>query len=184
VTSTEAPGQLEKGAQPVAASVIRFMQAIQQESGNNAVAENYVHHAEGNPHFSDRSIGEYSFDVHPWPTADADPNTGFYDPDKAFKYFEAVERASQKPDINMEWWAFYNDAKVIEKFNKAVGKGRIWFIGGSGGGTHHHGPEPYILHIHFNVMPKDLAARYLATRDLLAEAHKIFEAFLKAGALF
>ena len=182
VTSKEAPGQLQAGAQPVAASVVRFMQAIQQESGITAVAENYAHHAKDNPHFSDRSIGEYSFDVH-LPDRLIDPGTGFYDPDAAIKYFEAVERASKKLDI--EWMALYNDAKVIRKFNTAVGKGRIVFQGGGGGGTYHHGPEPFILHIHFNIMPKDLAATFLATRDLLEKAHKIFEAYLgRTEALF
>lgn len=181
VTSRQAPGQLEEGAKPVAASVVRFMKAVQQESGTTAVAENYEGHAEGNPHFKDRPVGEYAIDVH-LPVR-VDPDTGFYDRDAAIKYFEAVERASQKLDI--EWMAFYNDAQVIKKFNESVGKARIVFIGGSHGGTFHHGPEPYILHVHFNIMPKDLADKFLTVRHLEAEAHKIFEAFLgQSGALF
>lgn len=183
LTSTDAPAQLEKGAQPVAASVVHFMQAIQQESGTTAKAENYKNHAAANPHFTDRSIGEYSFDVHP--PLRIDPGTGFYDTDAVIKYFEAVERASQRPALNIEWMAFYNDAEVVKKFNREVGKGRIGFSGGGGGGTYHHGPEPYILHIHFNIMPKDLAKQFLGTRDLLAKAQKIFQQFLgTTGTLF
>lgn len=184
VTFKEAPGQLEAGAKVgVAASVVRFMKAIQQVSGTTAIAENYEHHADQNPHFKDFPVGEYSFDVHL--PIHINPDTGFYDTAAAIKFFEAVEQASNKPDVKVEWMALYNDAEVIKKFNKSVGKARIVFVGGSHGGTFHHGPEPYILHVHFNIMPKDLADKFLTVRHLEAEARKIFEAFLgQSGALF
>jgi Domain of unknown function (DUF4157) len=182
VTPAQAPGQVEKTSKPVTESVVHLMKKVQELSGDAAVAENYGGHAKANPHVSDSSIGEYSFDVHP-KKPHFNPDTGFYDRDEVIKYFEAVERASQ--DLKIEWLAYYNDIEVIKRFNKAVGKGRIGFSGGGGHGTYHHGPEPYILHIHFNIMPKDLADKFFTTRDLLDRAHKIFEAFLAdAGALF
>jgi hypothetical protein len=62
---------------------------------------------------------------------------------------------------------------------ESVGKGRIWFSGGGGEGTFHHGPVPYILHIHFNLMPTDLASNFLVGK-LLVKAHSIFDDFIKS----
>jgi hypothetical protein len=178
VEPADAPEQLEQGkdASPSAASVVRFMKAVQEESKSKVLAENYAGHEKANPHFDDRSIGHYSFDVH-LPQDDIDPQTGFYVRAKALAFFKAVEKASQRPGMNIEWLAFYNDAAVMKEFNDSVGKGRIWFSGGGGEGTFHHGPAPYILHIHFNIMPTDLASKFLVGK-LLVKAHKIFDDFI------
>jgi len=34
-------------------------------------------------------------------------------------------------------------------------------------GSIHHGPEPYFLHIHFNIMPRSDAAQYMAGKGTL-----------------
>jgi len=172
VTWQQAPNQLEKGAAPVTQSVVTFWKAVQAElsAGHQKdVAENYADHETHNPHFTDLSIGKYSFDVHPSVPVVAD--TGFYDRAALLDYLGAIERASAKSGI--EWVAFYNDMAVVRQFNDAVKKRRLVFSGGGGHGQFHHGPEPYILHLHINVMPKDLAAVFL-TGQRLIEAKRIF----------
>jgi hypothetical protein len=180
VTAADAPGQMEKDATPVSASVVTFMKSVQAESGLNAVAGNYKGHEKWSPHVSDDSIGKFSFDVSP-PVA-VDPQTGFYNQAELLKFLEAVERAGTKTGI--EWMAFYNDAAVVRQFNDSVKKGRIGFSGGGGGGTYHHGPQPYILHLHFNIMPNDLRAKFLVGAAL-QKAQKAFKAYLqRIDALF
>jgi hypothetical protein len=174
VTTADAPGQMEKDATPVSASVVTFMKSVQAESGLNAVAGNYKGHEKWSPHVSDDSIGKFSFDVSP-PVA-VDPQTGFYNQAELLKFLAAVERAGTKTGI--EWMAFYNDATVVRQFNDSVKKGRIGFSGGGGGGTYHHGPQPYILHLHFNIMPNDLRAKFLVGAAL-QKAQKAFKAYLK-----
>jgi hypothetical protein len=174
VTWQQAPDQLEAGAAPVAASVVRFWKAVQQEVSpkhSNDKAENYGGHETHSPRFTTLSVGKYSFDVHP---SVKKSQTGFYERGELIEYFKAVEEASQKTGI--EWVAYYNDATVIRKFNDLVKKRRIVFSGGGGHGQYHHGPEPYILHVHINIMPKNLAALYLVG-DRLIKARKIFESW-------
>ena len=79
--------------------------------------------------------------------------------------------------MGIEWDAFYNDASVIKEVNDTIGKQRLVFSGGGGHGTYHHGPDPYILHEHFNIMPTDLAAVYLVGKKL-ERAKQIFKQFI------
>jgi hypothetical protein len=160
-TSDDAPKQLEKDATPVAASVVRFMAAVQAESGDPSVAENYAGHELANAHFPGTVVGHYSFDIHP--KISEDP-TGFYDHTKIVKYFLAMDRAAKT--TNIEWMAFYNDAAVVREVNDTLGTGHVGFSGGGGGGKFHHGPAPYILHVHVNIMPKDLEAKFKVGRSL------------------
>jgi hypothetical protein len=57
----------------------------------------------------------------------------------------------------MAWVAFYNDFEVAKTVNEKLGGLHAGFSGGGHPpfqkGSFHHGPEPYILHIHFNIMP-------------------------------
>jgi hypothetical protein len=178
VTWQQAPDQLEARAAPVAASVVSFWKAVQEEVGQKHKtdkAENYGAHEKWSPHFTDRSIGKYSFDVHP--SVNIVPQTGFYNRAELIEYFKAVEKASQKTGI--DWVAFYNDAAVIREFNDFVKKRRLAFSGGGGGGTYHHGPAPYILHIHVNIMPRDLAAVYLVGERLI-KAREVFQSWWAA----
>jgi hypothetical protein len=156
------------------------MEAVQIESKLPAKADNYRDHEKFSPHFDPSSIGKYSFDVSlPIPE---DPATGFYDRDKTIEFFQAVERAATK--VNIEWMAFYNDAKVVIAVNDSIGKGRIAFSGGGGGGSYHHGPNPYLLHVHFNIMPVDLATRFVVGTTLQRAKKALEEFWAKAGAYF
>jgi hypothetical protein len=161
-TSADAPKQVEKGAVPVAKSVVTFMAALQAESNDAAVAENYKDHELANPHVATAAIGHYSFDIHP--TIAEDPDTGFYQHALVVAYFMAMERAAKA--TNIEWMAFYNDAAVVKEVNDALGVGHVAFSGGGGHGQYHHGPAPFILHIHVNIMPKDLEAKYRVGKKL------------------
>jgi hypothetical protein len=180
MTSDDAPKQVEKGAKPVAASVVKYMVAVQAESGDLAVAENYSGHELANAHFPGIVVGHYSYDVHP--TIAQDPATGFYERTKMVRYFLAMERAAQK--TNIEWMAFYNDASVVKEVNDTLGVGHVAFSGGGGGGTFHHGPAPYILHVHVNIMPKDLEARFRVGRSLAAIKQVVADFLAGMGARF
>ena len=76
-----------------------------------------------------------------------------------------MEQAADATGI--EWVALYNDFEVAKTVNEKLGKMRIGFSGGRSAGpgqegSIHHGPAPYLLHIHFNIMPKLLATAYVA----------------------
>lgn len=174
LSAKDAPDQLEEDAEPVAASVVRFWKAVQEESHSKTKAENYTGHEKWSPHFPDIIVGHYSFDAHP--DVNIDKDTGFYEHKGIVEFFLAVEKASQRKGMGIEWDAFYNDASVIKEVNDTIGKQRLVFSGGGGHGTYHHGPDPYILHVHFNIMPTDLAAVYLVGKKLV-RAQQIFKQF-------
>jgi hypothetical protein len=179
-TADSAPGQVAKQSRPVADSVVRFMEAVQTESKTQAKADNYLDHEKFSPHFDSSSIGKYSFDVSlPF---NKDPDTGFYDRAKTIEFFKAVERAAEK--TNIEWVAFYNDAEVVLAVNDSLGKGRIAFSGGGGRGTYHHGPDPYLLHVHINIMPVDLANKYLVGAALTQAIKKLEDFWQQVNARF
>jgi hypothetical protein len=72
--------------------------------------------------------------------------------------FKAADRAAQNTGI--EWVALYNDFEVARTVNETLKERHIGFAGGSKDGSIHHGPAPYLLHIHFNIMPAgDLVPR-------------------------
>jgi hypothetical protein len=141
------------------------MAAVQKAWGKAVVAENYLDHEKSNAYVGNSNgIGKYSFDVHLPVAAQSD---GFYEHGATVAFFMAVEQAANAADI--EWMALYNDASVANAVNKSVGVRRIYFSGGGGPsnappekeGSFHHGPAPYILHIHFNIMPKHLVRSFL-----------------------
>jgi hypothetical protein len=154
--------------EPVAPSVVVFMKAVQRESGLKALASNYPGHERSNPWVGNiEGIGKYSFDVHlDWLIKKN--AEGFYEREPIIKFFLAVDRASKATKI--AWAAIYNDFEVAKKVNETLGSRRIYFSGGRDGpggpGSIHHGPEPYLLHIHFNVMPNDLSAQYFAGKNV------------------
>ncbi len=180
LTSADAPKQVEKGAVPVAKSVVRFMAALQAESKDAAVAENYKDHELASPHVATAAVGHYSFDIHP--TIAENPDTGFYEHDAVVAYFMAMERAAKK--TNVEWMAFYNDTAVVKKVNDDLGVGHVAFSGGGGHGQYHHGPAPFILHIHVNIMPKDLEAQFRVGNKLGDLTHIVEQYLAAMGALF
>ena len=163
-SATEHKGVIQAGSADVANSVVTFMDAVQKESKIKAEAENYPQHELGNPWLGGdpTHVGKYSFDVHLdgyiKKTAD-----GFYDRAAVVQYFFAVDRAAKA--TAMEWVAFYNDFEVAKEVNEKLGGLHIGFSGGGGAppfekGSFHHGPAPYVLHIHLNIMPLKLKEKF------------------------
>ncbi|MFD4507780.1 hypothetical protein [Streptomyces sp. NPDC058457] len=155
-----AQGQDVPGSSP---TVVRFIEAVQKETGWHVKADNYPNHANSNPLLGDKeSVGEYSFDMDLSGFLKITED-GFYERDKLVGFLVAVDRAARHERI--AWNAYYNDAVVAGRVNAAVGRSRITFSGGGGPknnpGSYHHGPGLYVLHMHFNVMPVDIAAQYL-----------------------
>lgn len=156
-----------RDARPVSPSVVVFMKEVQKQTGTKVLAGNYDRHERYSPSVgSIEEVGKYSFDVDPgaWIKANAE---GFYEHAALVKFFLAVDRAASVTQI--AWMAFYNDFAVAKEVNETLGKQRIHFSGAHGGpggeGSIHHGPAPYILHIHFNIMPNALAAQYFAGKN-------------------
>jgi hypothetical protein len=160
--------QANKNEAGFSPSVAKFMAALQPASGLRVQAENYGGHEEANPLVGNlKTTGKYSFDLHPG--IPEDKNTaGFYDHDKVVKFFLAIEKAAQA--TGMAWTAYYNDFSVAKEVNEQIKARRIGFSGGGSPataapddrGSLHHGPAPYILHIHVNIMPRELAAQFFA----------------------
>jgi hypothetical protein len=148
----------------VSPSVVRFMKELQKETKSRVLAENYPRHEQSNLFVGDiTGIGKYSFDIQPGITVD--DNTGFYEHKKMVEFFIAVDRAAVA--TNVAWVAFYNDFEVAKEVNETLGKMHVGFSGGGGPktgnpgpGSFHHGPAPYILHVHFNIMPIDLKEQF------------------------
>jgi hypothetical protein len=174
-TAESARAQIETGSAPVAESVVEFMVAVQAAAKDNSVkASNYANHEQANPHFENDSIGKYSFDVDLPFKHNSD---GFYDRQETIKFFRDLE--SLAVDLKIEWFALYNDARVIIEVNDHLPHARVGFSGGGNHGQFHHGPDPYILHVHFNIMPTKLRDQYLVGKQMKDVVAK-FEAFLKS----
>jgi len=162
------PDTVAEKSTPVAPSVVTFMKAVQKESGIKALAGNYGDHEKHSPYLGNiEGIGKYSFDVH-LSTIKVNAE-GFYEREPLINFFLAVDRAAKATGIG--WIALYNDFEVAKTVNEALGKRRIGFSGmGStkdDPGSIHHGPSPYLLHLHFNIMPASLAAQYTAGKGTL-----------------
>jgi hypothetical protein len=172
VKATDHADVLQSGSTPVAPSVVKFMKAVQKESKLKVVAENYPGHELANPWLGGdpKNVGKYSFDVDleglievnrgSPPDANAE---GFYDRKPLIDFFLAVDRAAGT--TGMEWVVFYNDFDVAKAVNEKLGRLHIGFSGGGGDagfskGSFHHGPKPYVLHVHFNIMPIDLKEKF------------------------
>lgn len=166
VTLTDHKDTLAQGpdARPVAPSVVVFMKEVQKQTGTKVIAANYADHESFSPRAGPEKVGKYSIDVYPWIKADAE---GFYEHEPVVKFFLAADRAATA--TNVAWMAYYNDFAVAKEVNEKLGKLRIKFSGahdGPGGkGSIHHGPAPYLLHIHFNIMPTALAEKYFADKE-------------------
>ncbi len=182
VKASDHPDVVEATSTPIAPSVVRFMEAVQKESKIKAVAENYPEHEKANPWVGDpKGIGKYSFDVHLEGFVKKN-DEGFYDRKPLIDYFLAVDRAAAATKI--EWVAFYNDFEVAKTVNEKLGKIHIGFSGGGGvapfsKGSFHHGPAPYVLHIHFNIMPIDLKENFDQAMALKPLVDKVILPFLE-----
>jgi hypothetical protein len=170
VSAASRPDLFEQDANSpgFAASMVKIMEAIQAQYRHRVIAINYGGHAEANPSFGGQAnAGLYSvdIDISAWAPVNAD---GFYDHAGAVEFFMAVEAATRVGDF--AWLAFYNDFAVAEEVNRRIGKFRVNFSGAGGPpnpppekkNSYHHGPAPYILHIHMNFMPSTLALQYVA----------------------
>ncbi|HKN54608.1 MAG TPA: hypothetical protein VJX66_19060, partial [Amycolatopsis sp.] len=172
VKPAAAPDQLEKDSVGSAQSVVTFVRAVQRQwHGHLIKAGNYGGHELGNPHYGNvEFLGKFSFDVDLGSFAKVRED-GFYEHDPVVDFFLAVERASA--ETNIGWLALYNDFAVAKEVNEQIGEFRIGFSGGGSPikappekeGSLHHGPAPYILHIHFNIMVRQPAAMLLRDKD-------------------
>jgi hypothetical protein len=143
-------------------TVIAFMKALRKVYRPQVLAGNYADHEKHSMSIGDKdSLGKNSFDIF----LNAKINEeGFYDRKEAVDFFLAMERASKASRI--AWVAYYNDFPVAEEANKKIGKLRVQFSGTGAGGSIHHGPAPYILHIHVNVMSQDTAGQTFVGRPV------------------
>lgn len=154
-----------KTSAPVAPSVVEFMKAVQKESALKAMADNYADHEKHSPYVGNiEEVGKYSFDVDLSGLIKVNAE-GFYERAALVNFFLAVDRAATATQI--AWIAIYNDFEVAKTVNEKLGHHRIGFSGGGDEGSIHHGPAPYILHVHFNIMPTGLAGQYLAHKARL-----------------
>jgi hypothetical protein len=160
------PATVARGSTPVAPSVVTFIAAVQRESGLTRVkASNYTDHEKHSPYFGNvDDVGKYSFDVHLDGLIGINAE-GFYEREPLIRFLLAVERAAVATDI--AWIALYNDFEVARTVNERLGERRIGFSGGGRDGSIHHGPAPYLLHLHFNIMPRSLAGQFLAGQNTL-----------------
>jgi hypothetical protein len=160
VLPAQAKGVLEPGSPGSASTAVVLIRELQKQwHGRKVLAENYGGHEFGNPFFGPREwLGKFSFDVHLDEWVGRDSQTGFYEHAGVVDFFKALEQASQETQIG--WLAWYNDFSVAKEINEWVGQYRIGFSGGGSPrnpspeqeGSFHHGPEPYVLHIHINVI--------------------------------
>ena len=172
VLPAAAPDQLAADSVGSAESVVTLMRAVQRHwHGRKVKASNYLRHELGNPHFGNvEFLGKYSFDVFLDSFVKIRPD-GFYEHEPTVEFFLAVERASV--ETNIGWLALYNDFDVAKQVNEHIGGFRVAFAGGGSPkdapeaklGSIHHGPAPFILHIHFNIMVGQRAALLLRGRD-------------------
>lgn len=61
---------------------------------------------------------------------------------------------------------------------------RVGFSGGGNHGQFHHGPAPFILHVHFNIMPLDLRDKYLVGTQVAGLAKKLEDFLASINARF
>jgi hypothetical protein len=172
VPASANPGLVEQAADSPGYSptVIRLLRALRGVYTGRMKVSNYGGHARSNMYVGDvEGVGEYSFDVHLHAAINDD---GFYEHAAAVGFFLALDQAARATDT--AWVAYYNDFAVMREVNERLHKLRIGFVGADTPrqakpgeeASLHHGPEPYILHIHVNVMPKKLAAQFFASHGV------------------
>jgi hypothetical protein len=94
--------------------------------------------------YSTHSWKEYSVDMF---LTDKPSAEGYYDRDKMVSFFLAADASAEA--VKCEWRALYTDFEVGKRVNEALGVKRVHF-------QWHHGPAPYVLHAHFDIMPTNL----------------------------
>lgn len=166
VPASANPDLVVQGSDPLAPTVIRLMRALRTVYGPHVLADNYGGHPQGSSYVGNiEEVGQYSFDL----ALIGEKNSeGFYDRAEALRFFRALNRAARATGI--AWVAYYNDFEVAREINEALGQVRVGFSGAGTPrdaptekqGSIHHGPDPYILHIHINVMPISTAGQFLA----------------------
>lgn len=86
-------------------------------------------------------MGAYSIDVQPWIERDA---RGFYNPEKTKQLFAAINAAATAAHV--KWKALYGDFEVGKAVNQRFRTRKVGF-------QWEHGPAPFVLHIHLDVVP-------------------------------
>jgi len=122
----------DPGSGGVGDSVVRFIRELQNVAPLDAYT--YTHH--------ERPIWWRNV-VDVEPRIDQDER-GYYDLDQVTAFLHQAERVAQAQ--NLRWSALYTDFDAAKRINEALGERRVDF-------QWEHGPHPYVLHIHFYVVP-------------------------------
>jgi hypothetical protein len=118
----------------VADSVVVFVTTLKALSSVDIGASTYRTH----------SWGRYSVDLFPSiPKNDA----GYYDQDAVVEVFRTIDAAARL--TNVRWRALYTDFDVAKRVNAELTRKQVGF-------QWEHGPDPYVLHIHVDIMPLDV----------------------------
>lgn len=126
ITADEREGDLE-----VADSVVTFVTKLKEISDVSIGVSTYRSH----------SWGRYSIDV--FPSIDKDAS-GYYDQDAVVAVFIKIDEAARA--TNVRWRALYTDFDAAKRVNAQLGRRQVNF-------QWEHGPDPYVLHIHLDIMP-------------------------------
>lgn len=116
--------------------VATFVAKLQEISAIPFTGSSYGGHGGGGV----KGLG-FSIDLFPKLAVD---KRGFYDPDKTAQFFRFIHRAAT--ETGCRWRAVYNDSLVANAINRELKEKYIAFV-------IWHGPQPYVLHIHLDVVP-------------------------------
>jgi hypothetical protein len=139
---------------PIAPEVIRFVQELRRRVRNFNV---WTYSGHGGGAFRNRG---YSIDIDLGRQRD---NRGFYPPNDAIAFLRQAHEAARAAGV--EWRAIYNDFSVADAINRETGARRVVFVGKPriqrrpDGTTYSenlnwHGPDPLIIHFHFDLVPR------------------------------
>jgi hypothetical protein len=129
ITAGKDEGDLE-----VAESVINFVRELNRISDVPIGASTYRTH----------SWGRYSIDLFPSIKKD---EAGYYDQDAVVNVFRKINDAAET--TNVRWRALYTDFDTAKRVNAMLKRIFVNF-------QWEHGPDPYVLHIHLDIMPRDV----------------------------
>lgn len=115
----------------VANSVVEFIKELKKESSIGIDAITYKTH----------DWGRYSVDLFPRIQERAD---GYYENEPLQKVFKTIDSAATATKVR--WRALYTDFDAAKEANKNLRRNEVGF-------QWEHGPAPFVLHIHLDIMP-------------------------------
>jgi hypothetical protein len=113
-------------------SVVRFIRELKEVAALDA----YTYQGHGGAGW-----GRNVVDVEPRIARD---DRGYYDLAGLTRFGDRVEQVAQTE--RLRWMALYTDFDAAKSINERIGERRVHF-------QWEHGPHPYVLHVHFYVVP-------------------------------